>query len=146
MSVRLERARRFVPTFLLDPEWRRRLRLVAFWVPVVACFLIATTPSPGGLVASMSGVVAHTIAFAYLAFALSLAHFRQGPWLPVVIWLVAFGVLIEIVQFFVAGRSAELIDVTVDGIGIAFGALVFAGYRRVREHIAIEGLTQSVSR
>ena len=125
------------PTFLLDPEWRRRIRVVAFWVPVVVCFLVATTPSPGRVVAGMSGTVAHTVAFAYLAFALSLAHFRQGPWVPVVVWLVAFGVLIEIVQFFVAGRSAELVDVMVDGLGIALGALAFAGYRRAREHIPL---------
>ena len=136
MNNRTDQLKRIGSFF--DARWRRRVRRVAFWVPVVICFAIATTPSPGRVVAGMSGEIAHALAFTYLAFALSLAHFQRGPWWAVVAWLFAFGVLIEIVQFFVAGRAAELADVAVDVVGIGIGILVFAGYRRARERIDLD--------
>jgi len=76
-------------------------------------------------VASLSGVTAHSIAFAYLAAALFAAHFRSGPTVAVVLWLLAFGVLIEVAQTFIDGRSGELLDVAVDAVGIAIGCVAY---------------------
>ena len=99
---------------------------VAFWIPLALCAGAALSANPSGTVASLSGAAAHSIAFAYLAAALFAAHFRTGPTVAVVLWLLAFGVLIEVGQTFVDGRSGELLDVVVDALGIAIGCV---GYR-----------------
>ncbi len=79
------------------------------------------------MVADLSGVVAHAAAFFYLALALCFAHFRHGPLLDVALWLLAFGVLLEVAQMlFVAGRSGELLDLAIDSAGIGLGCAVYA--------------------
>ncbi|MCY4014749.1 MAG: VanZ family protein [Gammaproteobacteria bacterium] len=97
----------------------------AFWIPLAICSAVACTPSP--MVADLSGVVAHAAAFFYLTLALCFAHFRRGPLLDPAIWLLAFGVLLELAQLlFVAGRSGELLDLVIDGAGIGLGCAVYA--------------------
>lgn len=119
MEVRLGTASRFPAAV--------RLAVVkaAFWIPLALCTMAALSANPSGVVASMSGVTAHSIAFAYLAAALSAAHFRSGPTVAVVLWLLAFGVLVEVAQMFVDGRSGELLDVAVDALGIAIGCVAY---------------------
>ena len=99
----------------------------AFWIPLGICTAIACTPSPTGVVADLSGIFAHAVAFAYLALALSFAHFRRGPLLAVAVWLFAFGVALEVAQLlFVAGRSGEFVDLAVDAVGIGLGCGLYA--------------------
>ena len=95
----------------------------AFWIPLALCAAAALSANPTGAVASLSGVAVHSIAFAYLAAALFAAHFRTGPTMAVILWLLAFGVLIEVGQTFIDGRSGELLDVAVDALGIAIGCV-----------------------
>lgn len=97
----------------------------AFWIPLVLCAVAALSANPSGAVASLSGDLAHSIAFAYLAAALFAAHFQTGPTVAVVLWLLAFGVLIEVGQTFIDGRSGELLDVAVDALGIAIGCIAY---------------------
>ena len=141
----------------------RAFVLAAFWVPLAICMGVAVTPDPIGVVASLSGMIAHIFAFAYLTVALFQAHFpwnrrafaapaaerafvkgaggasKAGPveragraaangdtspaqcvW-AAILWMLAFGVVIEVAQLFVAGRSGDLADLLPDGIGIAIG-------------------------
>lgn len=105
----------------------------AFWIPLVLCAVAALSANPSGAVAYLSGDLAHLIAFAYLAAALFAAHFRTGPTVAVVLWLLAFGVMIEVGQTFIDGRSGQLLDVAVDAFGIAIGCVayrVWAWHRR----------------
>ena len=111
---------------------RRALLRAAFWVPLALCMAVALAPNPAGVVASLSGVAAHLAAFAYLAVALFVAHFRNGPALVVALWLFAFGVLIEVVQLFVAGRSGNFVDLGVDAAGIAAGCFIYRAWRLVK--------------
>ena len=97
----------------------------AFWIPLALCAAAALSANPSGAVASVSGDTAHSIAFAYLAAALFAAHYRTGPTVAVVLWLLAFGVLIEVGQTFIDGRTGELLDVVVDAIGIAVGCVAY---------------------
>ena len=99
--------------------------MTAFWIPLVLCAAAALSANPSGAVASVSGDTAHLIAFAYLASALFAAHFPTGPTVAVVLWLLAFGVLIEVGQTFIDGRSGELVDVAVDAFGIAIGCVAY---------------------
>lgn len=163
----------------------RAFVLAAFWVPLAICMAVAVTPDPIGVVASLSGEIAHICAFAYLTAALFPAHFRwrrpglatrsvaqllptgrgaarnaavgaSGPAgasdasparpaesgspaasdtdassasparsvLAAALWMLAFGVVIEVAQLFVAGRSGELADLLPDAAGIALGCVM----------------------
>lgn len=144
--------------------------LAGFWVPLTICMGVAVTPDPTGMVGSLSGVIAHVFAFAYLTVALFQAHFpwprgtsatpsseracaedgnRASKAAPAeraahatangnasparcvwaaVLWMLAFGVAIEVAQLFVAGRSGDLADLLPDGVGIAIGCAVQSGW------------------
>ncbi|MYA16244.1 MAG: VanZ family protein [Gammaproteobacteria bacterium] len=106
----------------------------AFWIPLALCTMVAFRANPTDLTATLSGISAHTVAFAYLAVALFVAHFRSGPVLPVVLWMLAFGVMIEVGQTFVDGRTGELFDVFVDGVGIAVGCAIYRAWLWRRPH------------
>ena len=89
------------------------------------------------MVADLSGVVAHAAAFFYLALALCFAHYRRGPLLDVALWLLAFGVLLELAQLlFVSGRSGELLDLVIDAAGIGLGCAVYAWLMNFRVALA----------
>ncbi|MYE22993.1 MAG: VanZ family protein [Gammaproteobacteria bacterium] len=111
--------------------WLKLLWRLAFWIPLVISIAVAWTPNPAGLVASMAGSVAHIAAAGYLAFALSLAHFRQGPWPAVAAWMMVWGVTIELVQLFVDGRGAQIADLASDALGIAIGCTGYALWQRL---------------
>jgi VanZ family protein len=98
----------------------RAFLLVGFWVPLGLCTWLALTPSPPGATFRISDVALHAFAFSYLTVALGLAHGRlRGA--AVAGWMVAYGILIEVLQSFQPARSAELKDLAVDLAGIAVG-------------------------
>ena len=119
------------PSIGQPAPWLKVLQCAAFWIPLAISFAIAWTPNPAGLVASLAGSAAHISAAAYLAFTLSLAHFRQGPWLAVAAWLMVWGITIELVQLFVDGRGAQLTDLAADALGITIGCAAFAVWQRL---------------
>ena len=97
----------------------------AFWIPLGLCTAVAFTANPTGIAAELSGMIAHAGAFTYLAIALCIAHFRTGPVLAVALWMLAFGVSIEVGQTFIPGRGGDLLDVAIDGAGILVGCLAY---------------------
>ena len=105
---------------------------------MLLCLVVAWTPDPRGLAAASSGVVAHLAAFAYLSAALFRAHFSEPgeatfQALVVGLWMLAFGVVIEVVQMLlVSGRSGELFDLGMNAIGIAIGCALYVGLTAVR--------------
>jgi VanZ family protein len=102
--------------------WRALLVLL---LVVVSC--LALTPKP--LVGLESGLdkVGHLMAFTALAFSGCLAFpATRRTRTALLFGLLAYGGLIEVLQLFVPGRSAEWGDLLADGIGIAFGAALAA--------------------
>lgn len=97
----------------------------AFWIPLGICTAVAFTANPTGIAAELSGMLAHAAAFTYLAITLCLAHFRTGPVLAAALWMLAFGVMIEVGQTFIPGRGGDLLDVAIDGAGIIVGCLAY---------------------
>ena len=96
------------------------------------CWL-AFTPSPPPTLDTGWDKLNHWIAFATMAisacFAFAQSRHRA---LKVALWLLAFGVFIELVQSQIPGREADVLDVLADSIGIAGGLLLAWGRERLR--------------
>jgi VanZ family protein len=109
-------------------SWRA---LLVFLLAVVS--YLALTPKP--LEGHESGLdkVGHFMAFTALAFSgyLGLPTSR-GVRTALLFGLLAYGGLIEVLQLWVPGRSAEWGDLLADGIGILFGAGLAALMLHVR--------------
>lgn len=103
---------------------------LAFWIPLAISYAVAWTPGPTGIVGGLSGVWAHIFAAAYLTAALSLVHYRNGPRIAVVAWMMSWAVSIELAQIFVDGRSAQLGDIAAAAAGMFIGAAAYAVWRR----------------
>jgi len=93
---------------------------LAFWLPLLVCTWLALTPSPPAAVFRVSDVLLHGLAFSYLTFALGLAHNRLGT-ATIALWMLGYGLLIEVLQSFQPERVAELKDLLVDAAGVAVG-------------------------
>ncbi len=98
----------------------RALWIAAFWLALVACTYLALTPSPPDAVSHFSDVVLHAFAFTVLTFLCAVAHFQRGYLYPA-LWMLAYGIAIEVVQGQIEARTAEFADLMVDAIGIAMG-------------------------
>ena len=98
-----------------------------FWVPLAACTYLALVPEPPEHpVFRLSDVVLHAAAFVYLSGARVLAQYdqaapRTGLYTRTFVWLMAYGILLELLQGFVPERSAEMQDLLVDALGIMAG-------------------------
>lgn len=93
----------------------------AFWIPWLFCTYLALDPSPSDDITYFSDVLLHGLAFCYLTVALGLAHHHRH-WLVPAGWMLAYGILLEVVQSFERERTAEFKDVLVDMVGIAVGS------------------------
>jgi VanZ family protein len=100
-------------------SWQALLGLL-----VVTVSYLALTPHPLAGIDTGWDKLNHLLAFTALAFAgcLSYPTSRSARTL-LLCGLFAFGGLIEILQFFVPGRSSEWGDLLGDAIGIALGAV-----------------------
>lgn len=107
------------------PAWRLLLALL-----FVAVTWLALVPHPPRQVTTGWDKSNHALAFASLAFAGVWALWREPRhWPRLVALLLAYGIGIEIVQYFDPPRSADWHDVVADGAGIALGLLAVAALR-----------------
>jgi VanZ family protein len=107
-----------------NPAFAGRLLKAVFYLSLgVGCYLAFVPTLPDISVFRMSDVVLHACGFAYLTFALMLAHPELTP-IRAAVWMISYGVAIEIVQYFVPERSAELKDLLMDATGLVVGLLV----------------------
>jgi VanZ family protein len=101
-------------------------RQVLVWrVFLISCLaviaLLAWMPGNQLPFSTASDKLNHLLAFAALGFLAWRAYPTQR--VPALIALVAFGVLIELVQWRLPTRSAEFADLAADVIGLALGSL-----------------------
>jgi VanZ family protein len=86
---------------------------------------LATTDRSYPGVESLNDKVSHILAFGALSLAADFS-FPQRPFGPAkMLALLGYGVLIEVVQYFLPYREASVFDVLADGVGIAAYALGF---------------------
>ncbi|MDQ4086519.1 MAG: hypothetical protein M3177_00665 [Pseudomonadota bacterium] len=79
-----------------DAGWRR-FTAAAFWVALLAAFIMAVLPQPPELPGRPSDKLLHLAAFAILTALATLAYPRLHP-VRLLLGLSAFGALIELVQ------------------------------------------------
>lgn len=103
--------------------------LLALLVAAVAW--LAFTPDPPPRATTGWDKANHALAFCSMAVA-ALSGWPRARRVAVPAVLLGYGVLIELVQAFVPGRSAEAADLAADATGIVIGALLVHGWRRAR--------------
>ena len=111
----------------------RRLCRLAFWVALVASFIMATLPHPPALPGAPSDKVQHILAFGVLA-ALGALAFPALPLIALVLGLTAFGGVIEIIQAIPAlNRDSDVIDFVADGLAALTVGTIVRWTMRLRE-------------
>ncbi len=106
--------------------FRKRTLVVSFRLALAIVLVVishlATTPRSYPVVEDLNDKVSHILAFAALAF-LSDFSFPARKFMPAtVVWLMGYGLLIEVVQYFLPYRTASVLDWIADAIGIALYA------------------------
>ena len=100
------------------------LMRVALVVALVAISVLAFMPARDVPVTTTWDKLDHWFAFFTLSLLADHSFPRRPFWRCTALWLLAYGVGIEIVQAFTPDRDADVMDVLADGISIAsYGAL-----------------------
>lgn len=81
-------------------------------------------------IASVNDKLGHAAAFVTLAFLLDFAWPRQAWGAPKLLPLLAYGLLIELVQYFLPYREFSLWDLSADALGLATYPLAFPLLKR----------------
>ncbi len=102
--------------------WLRRIALrwwqAGFWLLWCVATLVMVLPSSELPEVDMSDKTEHLLAFFALMVLAGLAY-RDRLLLPVLAaWLVAYGIAIECVQFFIPSRSFSVLDMVADAAGV----------------------------
>jgi VanZ family protein len=111
---------------LHDPRWRTLWRLL-FLAVVGGASWLAFSPHPPPAADLGWDKANHFTAFGTLAF-IGLQGLAAGPrrrWTVLAV-LLAYGILIELVQSQIPGRDAEAMDVFADMVGAVIGVAVHA--------------------
>ncbi len=116
----------------MNPPSHRRAFVALTAVLLVYVSWEAFRSNPGGSSLEQWDKVLHFSAFCSLALsaALALAPGRRSAWV-VIAGLLAYGAFIEVVQAFIPGREASVLDWLADACGIAGGLAAAAVLRRL---------------
>jgi VanZ family protein len=113
--------------------WLLRAARAGFLLALIAGTWLATAPTGESSHVTVNDKVNHLAAFAVLTLLLELSlsdrrlDFLRYKGLP----LLAYGLFIEIVQYFLPHRSFELLDLAADGLGIFLCWLALPWLRRL---------------
>jgi VanZ family protein len=113
-------------------RWTSIVLQLCFWVPLAVCTYLALVPEPPEHpVFALSDVILHGAAFFYLTFALVLVQYGTGKavsslFVRTFVLMLAYGLLLEVVQSAIPERQAEVKDLLVDAAGILAGLGVAA--------------------
>lgn len=103
---------------------------ILFWLALIGSYIFAVVPQDmAPKIGSLSDKSTHFIAFAVLTLLLRFAYSIR--WFQTFLLLFVYAVFIEFSQFFTPNRSAELLDVVADVIGIVIGLLFYPFIKRL---------------
>lgn len=100
-------------------------------IALLATSYLAFTPRHFPVIEHIYDKIRHVGAFVILASLTDFAFPKSRFGASKVAWLVAYGVFIEVVQRFMPYRSAEVLDVVADLVGVACYGLAVPALRRV---------------
>ncbi len=100
-----------------------------FWSAIFIIFFIATKPGGIELFKSIWDKLKHSFAFFVLYILFSFAYPKLNIKIKV-LSLIGYGVLIEIVQYFIPTREFSLEDIFADSIGIISGVIFIKVIKR----------------
>lgn len=126
----MQRPTRFVRTLAAATRNQRPWRLLLL-VLIVAVLVLALIPSPTKGTSLGWDKLNHAVAFAALTVSgcLGFPGSRRTV-LALLLALLAFGGLIEVLQYFVPGRDSEWADLLADAVGLGCGAVLAPGALR----------------
>lgn len=93
-----------------------RITLAGSLLGIIA---LATAELTNPLLTSVNDKVGHIVAFLYLAFLLDFSFPESRFDILKVILLLAYGLLIEVIQYFLPYRTSSFLDLLADGVGVA---------------------------
>lgn len=108
--------------------WIKLIRM-ALVITASAILLLAVLPPTELGIATLNDKLAHVAAFVTLALLLDFAFPRQGLGLSKIAVLIAYGMLIEGIQYFLPLREASIADLLANATGIVLYALMVPGLR-----------------
>lgn len=95
------------------------LARVALAIAMLAITVLAFAPAPTVPMTTSWDKLDHWFAFFTLALLADHAFPRASFWTRLALALLAYGIAIEIFQWFIPGREASVLDVLADSVGIA---------------------------
>jgi len=107
---------------------------IMFYICLISIEYLATTTQEIKPLEHTWDKANHFIAFMTLYVLLSLAYKYLSILMKIAL-LLAFGMQIEIVQYFIPGREFSLLDVVADSVGIAIGIVVYYLYKKYRRSV-----------
>lgn len=102
---------------------------IALIVAIVTVLYLAITPLPVPVVEDVNDKASHVLAFFGLALLLDFSFPDRGLDARKVLALLAFGLLIEVIQYHLPYRTFSLLDWAADGLGIVAYRLALPGLR-----------------
>jgi VanZ family protein len=115
-----------------------RLARLGLAVAAIAITVLALMPAKEVPVSSGWDKLDHWTAFFTLSF-LAAHAFPRRPFWQIALALVAYGIGIEIAQYFTPDRDAEAMDVVADSIGIAiYGLILLIRNVLIRPRLRVE--------
>jgi len=108
----------------------RTLFKVLFWLALSVAYIAAVLPQElAPTIGTLSDKAHHILAFLVLGILIRLAY-AIDYW-TALLWLLGFGVFIEISQYFVEGRCSEINDILADSIGSFIGLKLSKYLRKI---------------
>jgi VanZ family protein len=104
---------------------------VALIVTLVVTMYLATTEQNFAIIDDANDKVKHILAFFTLAFLADYSTPKVRFNLSKGLMILAYGLLIEVVQYFLPYRESSLYDLAADAIGIAAYVLLYPALSRI---------------
>ena len=105
---------------------------ILFFIATLSILTLAIIPNGGGIDTGWDKAN-HFIAFFTLSLLLNRASSTLSKRIRNMLSLILFGLLIEVLQYFISYRSASLRDVMADGIGIMVFQVMLSLYRWIKK-------------
>lgn len=102
------------------------LRLIQFWLFLTFCSYLSLTSAPPGVMLTVSDKLLHAVGYLLLYLSCSLAYPFPAYRARKLILLLAYSVIIEMIQHFIPHRGFSLLDILANGFGLLCGLALFS--------------------